>query len=94
KPSWVHMRRQKKRVVKAYKLKHEKMEGDQVVARVHTMLKEQKDAEKQARRDEAARKRATKRVGLPKAAMDSRAAAKDRKKKQAQARAEKEGGFF
>lgn len=83
-----------KDVVKAYKLKYEKMECDQAVARAHTMLKQQKDAEKQARRDEAARKRATKRVGLPKAAMDSQAAAKDRKKKQAQARAEKEGGFL
>ena len=83
-----------KEVVKAYKLKYEMMEGEQAVARAHTMLKQQKDAEKQARRDEAARKRATKRVGLSKAAMASRAAAKDRKKKQAQARAEKEGGFF
>jgi hypothetical protein len=83
-----------KEVVKAYKLKYEMMEGEQAVARAHTMLKQQKEAEKQARRDEAARKRATKRVGLSKAAMDSRAAAKDRKKKQAQARAEKEGGFF
>ncbi|CAN9214050.1 unnamed protein product [Alternaria alternata] len=83
-----------KEVVKAYKLKYEKMEGEQAVVRAHTMLKQQKEAEKQARRDEAARKRATKRVGLSKAAMDSRAAAKDRKKKQAQAPAEKEGGFF
>ncbi|CAN9244343.1 unnamed protein product [Alternaria alternata] len=83
-----------KEVVKAYKLKYEKMEGEQAVVRAHTMLKQQKEAEKQARRDEAARKRATKRVGLSKAAMNSRAAAKDRKKKQAQARAEKKGGFF
>ncbi|KAH8637737.1 hypothetical protein IG631_05507 [Alternaria alternata] len=83
-----------KEVVKAYKLKDEKMDGDQAFARAHTMLKQQKDAENQARRDEAARKRATKRVGLSKAAMDNHAAAKDRKKKQAQARAEKEGGFF
>jgi hypothetical protein len=83
-----------KEVVKAYKLKHEKMDCDQAIMRAHTMLKQQKDAEKQARRDEAARKRATKRVGLSKAAMDSRADAKDRKKKLAQARAEKEDGFF
>jgi hypothetical protein len=83
-----------KEVVKAYKLKYEKMEGEQAVVRAHTMLKQQKEAEKQARRDEAARKRATKRVGLSKAAMNSRAAAKDRKKKQAQARAGKKGGFF
>ena len=62
--------------------------------RAHTMLKQQKHGEKQARKDEAARKRATKRVGLSKAAMESRAAAEDWKKKQAQARAEKEGGFF
>ncbi|KAB2098981.1 hypothetical protein AG0111_0g12829 [Alternaria gaisen] len=83
-----------KEVVKAYKLKHEKMDCDQAIMRAHTMLKQQKDAEKQARRDEAARKRANKRFGLSKAAMDSRADAKGRKKKLAQARAEKEGGFF
>jgi hypothetical protein len=90
-----HARRGKE-VVKAYKLKYEKMEGEQAVVRAHTMLKQQKEAEKQARKDGAAQKRATKRVGLSKAAMESRAAAKDRKKKQAQARAraEKEGGFF
>ncbi|CAN9283339.1 unnamed protein product [Alternaria alternata] len=75
-----------KEVVKAYKLKHEKMDGDQAVAQAHTMLQQQKD--------EAAWKRATKRVGLSNATMESHAAAQDRKKKQAQARAEKEGGFF
>ncbi|KAG9189910.1 hypothetical protein G6011_06778 [Alternaria panax] len=51
-----------KEEAKAYKIKHEKMNSEQSILRAATILKQEKEEAKQARKDEAARKRNEKRA--------------------------------
>jgi hypothetical protein len=48
-----------KEVIKAYKIKYEKMSDEQAISRANSMFKKQKEEAKQARKEEAARRRST-----------------------------------
>jgi cyclophilin family peptidyl-prolyl cis-trans isomerase len=80
-------------VVKAYTIKHEKLEVEQSLLRSTTMIKQQKAEARQAKKDEAARRRIAKPAGLSEEARKNRVAVKEGREQRARAREEKSGVF-
>jgi hypothetical protein len=74
-----------KQVVKAHKMKYEKLDHVQAILRMDIMIKQKDDESRQVMKDEAAQRRNTKQGGL--SASEKRATAKDQREKRPRVRA-------